>query len=60
MVRECIIITWKRATSSHDALQLAKRAKLLLLRECEMGHQFTVRGDGFSLEGGQRTASQQE
>lgn len=58
MEREHIVITWKRATSSHDALQLAKKAKLLPLRECEVGHQFIVRRDGFSLEGGQRTASQ--
>lgn len=58
MERECIIITWKRVASSHDALQLAKKAKLLTLRECEMGHQFIVRRDGFCLEDGQRTASQ--
>lgn len=58
MEREFIIITWKRATSSHDALQLAKKAKLLPLRECEVGHQFIVRRDCFSLEGRQRIASQ--
>lgn len=54
MARECIIITCQRAASSHDALQLAKKAKLLPLRECKMGHhsQFIVRRDGYSLEGG--------
>lgn len=40
MVRECIAITWKRAISSHDALQLAKKVKLLPLRSCNVGHQF--------------------
>lgn len=58
MAREHVIITGKRATSSHDALQLEKKAKLLPLRECKMGHQFILRRDGFCLEGGQRTASQ--
>lgn len=43
MVRECIIITWNRAISSQDALQLAKIIKLLPLREYKVGHWFMLR-----------------
>lgn len=43
MARGCIIIPWKRAISSRDTFQLAKKAQLLPLRECKVGHLLTLR-----------------